>query len=97
MQLLRAVLVLAGVAVAGALGLQSGAVYAQAPAAQPAKIGSSLIGKLEGPEFVLDAAKYPKTFKDAPMLADAVKAGKLPAVARRLPEPSQLLVIKPEH
>ena len=60
-----------------------------------AKIGSSLIGKLEGPEILRDAKVYPKTFKEAPMLAAMVKAGKLPAVAKRLPEPSQLFVVKP--
>ena len=61
----------------------------------PAKIGSSLIGKLEGPEIILDAKAYPKTFKEAPILAEQVKAGKLPAVDKRLPEPSQLFVVKP--
>ena len=59
------------------------------------KIGSSLIGKLEGPEIILDAKTYPKTFKEAPILAEQVKAGKLPAVDKRLPEPSQLFVVKP--
>jgi hypothetical protein len=39
-----------------------------APAAAPAKIGSSLIGKLEGPEIILDAKTFPKTFKEAPIL-----------------------------
>src|SRR5438132_4807352 len=85
MQLMRAVFVLAGAGVLGILGLQSGDAIAQtAPtagqaAAQPAKIGSSLIGKLEGPEIILDAKNYPKTFKEAPLLAEQVKAGKLPA------------------
>ncbi|MBK7471437.1 MAG: hypothetical protein IPI73_13245 [Betaproteobacteria bacterium] len=59
------------------------------------KIGSSLIGKLEGPKIVLDAKTFPKAFKEAPQLAAQVKAGKLPAVAKRLPEPSQLFVVKP--
>ena len=59
------------------------------------KIGSSLIGKLEGPEIILDAKAFPKTFKEAPILAEQVKAGKLPAVDKRLPEPSQLFVVKP--
>jgi len=54
------------------------------------KIGASLIGKLEGPEIVRDAKAFPKTFKEAPALAEQVKAGKLPAVDKRLPEPSQL-------
>ena len=30
------------------------------------KIGSSLIGKLQGPEIILDAKAFPKTFKEAP-------------------------------
>jgi hypothetical protein len=36
--------------------------------------GKSLIGKLEGPEVVTDSAKFPKTFKEAPQLAELVKA-----------------------
>ncbi len=74
--------------------------YAQAPAkpaatataAQP-KLGAQLIGKLEGPTIVTDPAQYPKTFKEAPMLAELVKAGKLPPVEKRLPD--EPLVIKP--
>ena len=61
--------------------------------AAPPKLGASLIGKIEGPEFVLDPAAYPKAFKEAPQLADLVKAGKLPPVEKRLPE--DLMVIKP--
>src|ERR1041384_3346991 len=53
----------------------------------------SLIGKLEGPEVVTDAAKAPKTFKEAPQLAALVKAGKLPPVAERIGQDP--LVIKP--
>ncbi len=90
MKQLRAVLALACLGVSGAL-VVSGA------AAQAPKIGSSLIGKLEGPTFVLDAKDFPKSFKEAPQLAEQVKAKKLPPVAQRLPEPSQLLVIKPLH
>ena len=56
---------------------------------------STLIGKLEGPEVVPDPAKFPKTFKEAPMLADLVKAGKLPPVAERVGQDP--LVIKPVH
>ncbi len=55
--------------------------------------GKSLIGKLEGPEVVTDAAKAPKTFKEAPQLAELVKAGKLPPVAERIGQDP--LVIKP--
>ena len=43
--------------------------------------GKSLIGKLEGPEVVSDAAKLPKAFKEAPQLAELVRVGKLPPVA----------------
>ena len=50
---------------------------------------------MEGPEILRDSKAYPKAFKEAPMLAEKVKAGKLPAVAKRLPEPSQLFVVKP--
>jgi peptide/nickel transport system substrate-binding protein len=70
---------------------------AQAPAA-PAptpKIGAQLIGKLEGPTTVTDQAKFPKTFKEAPQLAELVKAGKLPSVKERIGEDP--LVIKPVH
>ena len=67
---------------------------AQAPAGgAPPKLGAQLIGQLEGPELVLDPAKWPKKFSEAPMLAELVKAGKLPPVEKRLPE--DLLVIKP--
>jgi peptide/nickel transport system substrate-binding protein len=59
--------------------------------AQP--MGSQLIGKLEGPELVLDPARWPKKFAEAPMLADLVKAGKLPPVEKRVPE--EPMVVKP--
>src|SRR5512136_344643 len=66
------------------------------PAATAApKIGAQLIGKLEGPEIIRDTAKYPKKFAEAPMLADLAKAGKLPAVDKRLPDPDQVMVLKP--
>src|SRR6266446_4987850 len=47
-------------------------------AAEDAKPGMNLIGKLEGPELITDPAQFPKTFKEAPALAELVKAGKLP-------------------
>jgi peptide/nickel transport system substrate-binding protein len=47
----------------------------------------------KGPEVVTDAAKFPKTFKEAPQLAELVKAGKLPPVAERIGQDP--LVIKP--
>jgi len=59
------------------------------------KIGSQLIGKLEGPSLILDPAKFPTKFSEAPMLAELVKAGKLPPVAQRIPE--EPMVVKPVH
>jgi len=56
---------------------------------------SGLVGKLEGPELILDKAQIPKAFNEAPDLAALVKAGKLPAVKDRLPE--EPLVVKPLH
>jgi peptide/nickel transport system substrate-binding protein len=67
---------------------------AEAPKA-PVNLGAQLIGKLEGPEILRDPAKFPKTFKEAPMLAELVKTGKLRPVEQRLPEPADLMVIKP--
>ncbi len=67
-------------------------------AAEPtkaAKLGDILIGKLEGPEIVRDTTKFPKKFSEAPTLADLVKAGKLPAIEKRLPEPTDVMVVKP--
>ena len=61
--------------------------------AQGAKPGANLIGKLEGPEVITDPAQFPKSFKEAPALADLVKAGKLPPVAERVGQDP--LVIKP--
>src|SRR5687767_10163065 len=55
--------------------------------------GKSLIGKLEGPEAITDSAKAPKAFKEAPQLAELVKAGKLPPVAERIGQDP--LVVKP--
>jgi len=58
---------------------------AVSPTAEPQQfIGKFPLGKLEGPTFVTDTAKFPKTFKEASALADLVKAGKLPAVADRI-------------
>jgi len=99
MQWKGALFALTGIALAGALAMGSRPAVAQSPApadsAKPAKLGSTLIGKLEGPEIIVDAKAFPKSFKEAPMLAEQVKAGKLPAVDKRLPETSQLLVVKP--
>jgi ABC-type transport system substrate-binding protein len=68
-------------------------VGAGAPAASGG--GTSLIGKLEGPEVVTDPAQFPKSFKEAPQLAELVKAGKLPPVAERIGQDP--LVLKPVH
>ena len=57
----------------------------------PSKFGDSgLVGRLEGPS---QATATPTAFKEAPQLAELVKAGKLPPVAQRLP--SEPLVLKP--
>ncbi len=72
-----------------AVGLS--AVPAAAQSTDLAK--SELVGKLEGPQLVLDPAQLPKEFHEAPMLAELVKAGKLPPVKERLP--AEPLVIKP--
>jgi peptide/nickel transport system substrate-binding protein len=61
--------------------------------AQGAKPGANLIGKLEGPEVITDPAQFPKSFKEAPALAELVRAGKLPPVAERVGQDP--LVIKP--
>src|SRR5499426_1456375 len=61
--------------------------------AQGTKLGASLIGKLEGAEVVTDPALVPKSFKEAPQLAELVKAGKLPPVQERIGQDP--LVVKP--
>ena len=81
----------------GLLGLLSIGTFNAAAQTAPPKIGSSLIGKLQGPEIVLDTKAFPKSFKEAPTLNALVKAGKLPAVDKRLPDASQLFVVKPLH
>ena len=50
-------------------------------AAPAEKLGGQYIGKLEGPEILRDVSAFPKQFKEAPMLAELVKAGKLPPLA----------------
>ncbi|PYM51892.1 MAG: hypothetical protein DME16_02815 [Candidatus Rokuibacteriota bacterium] len=82
-----------GAALAGALPAVD-AVAQGAKAPEP-KLGAQLIGKLEGPELILDHAKWPKKLAEAPMLADLVKAGKLPPVEKRVPE--EPMVVKPLH
>jgi len=46
---------------------------------------SGLVGDIQGPTMITDPAKWPKTFAEAPMLAELVKAGKLPPVEQRVP------------
>jgi len=81
---------------AGAITLsgQAARLASAGQAAEP-KLGAHLIGKLEGPELILNPAKWPKKFKEAPMLAELVKTGKLPPVEQRIPE--EPMVIKPVH
>jgi len=91
-EFLRDATVAAGAA-AFAGALPAGTASAQGAKAPEAKIGAQLIGKLEGPELVLDATKWPKKFAEAPVLAEMVKAGKLPPVEKRLPD--EPMVVKP--
>jgi peptide/nickel transport system substrate-binding protein len=46
---------------------------------------SGLVGTLQGPTMILDPANWPTEFQEAPMLAELVKAGKLPPVEQRIP------------
>jgi peptide/nickel transport system substrate-binding protein len=66
---------------------------ATAAPAEP-KMGSNLVGKLEGPEVLPDAKRPPK-LGESPVWAEMVKAGTLPPVEQRIPE--EPLVIKPLH
>jgi peptide/nickel transport system substrate-binding protein len=56
---------------------------------------SGLVGQIEGPTMVRDPAAIPKTYHEAPMLAELVKAGKLPPVAERVP--AEPMVFQPLH
>lgn len=67
---------------------------AASAAAEPA-LGAELIGTLEGPQVIVDAAQYPKAFQEAPTLGELVKSGSLPPVAERLPAAGDVLVLKP--
>jgi peptide/nickel transport system substrate-binding protein len=68
-------------------------VSSAAVAQQPDLSQSGLVGKLENPTIVTDPAQWPKTFGEAPALAELVKAGKLPPVEQRIPQ--EPMVIKP--
>ena len=68
----------------GAAALASGAAMPTiASAAHPGPNGHTVVG----------SAAFQGAYKESPLLADLVKAGKLPAVERRLPENPR--VIKP--
>ncbi len=54
---------------------------------------SGLVGTLQGSQVVTDAARMPRTFKEAPELAALVQQNRLPPVAQRLPE--EPLVLQP--
>ncbi len=54
---------------------------------------SGLVGELQGPTMITDPAQWPKQFNEAPMLAELVKAGKLPPVEQRIP--AEPMVWKP--
>lgn len=83
----------AGFVFAFGLAITAGTTQAQVSpgVAQAEKAG--LIGKLETTDIVTDPARIPKTFKEAPMLNELVKAGRLPPVEQRVP--SEPLVIQP--
>ena len=58
---------------------------------------TGLVGMLEGPSVVTDASRFPTSFGEAPQLAALATAGKLPAIADRLPVQDDLMVIEPVH
>lgn len=82
-----------GLAILGACLLAASALVPVEARAQGALAQSGLVGELEGVTIVTDPAKWPKRFKEAPQLAELVKAGKLPPVEQRLPQ--DLMVIQP--
>src|ERR1700722_19175514 len=61
------------------------ALFADAAKAAGDLAASGLVGDLQGPTMITDPAKFPTKFHEAPMLADRVKAGKLPPVEQRIP------------
>jgi len=73
--------------------LAAGAMPTLEASAQSSLWQSGLVGQPEGIAIIADPAQWPKTFNEAPQLADLVKQGKLPAVKDRLPQ--DLMVIKP--
>jgi peptide/nickel transport system substrate-binding protein len=90
--------VLSGATRLGALTMLGGTVHPIAvalAASDDTAISRDLIGKLEGPEVVVDPALWPKQFQEAPMLAARVASGALPAVKERVG--ADPLVIRPVH
>lgn len=77
---------------AGILGAAALATAAQAQSGGTIR-ESGLVGELEGPTLVTDPARRPRSFKEAPMLAEQVRAGRLPPVEQRLPE--DVMVVQP--
>ena len=75
------------------IALAAGAMPTLEATAQSSLGQSGLVGQPEGIAIIADPAQWPKTFNEAPQLADLVKQGKLPAVKDRLPQ--DLMVIKP--
>jgi peptide/nickel transport system substrate-binding protein len=61
------------------------------------RLGSTLMGEIEGPDIVTDVDAFPTSFNEAPMLAELVAAGDLPPLEERLPVREDLLVIQPVH
>jgi peptide/nickel transport system substrate-binding protein len=82
---------------AGALPAALSSSAEAASAKGGSKLGTRFVGKLEGPTIIVDQSAFPKKFSEAPMLAELVKAGKLPPVEKRLPKSSDLMVIRPVH
>jgi hypothetical protein len=64
---------LSGLLVSAALLMAPSTAWAQQPGGGLA--ASGLVGELQGPELVLDPAKWPKSFNESPELAVLVKAG----------------------
>jgi peptide/nickel transport system substrate-binding protein len=62
---------------------------------EPSGVSRELVGEIEGPEIIVDPSQFPTEFNEAPELAAMVEAGELPPLEERLPEPEDLLVIKP--
>ena len=76
-----------------ALGLTIASGMTSGALAQASLEQSGLVGKPEGITIITDQAQWPKSFNEAPQLAELVKQGKLPPVKDRLPQ--DLMVIKP--